>query len=168
MSLASGFTRRETMNLTSATSNQLQYLERANLVIPERIGKSRKPIVLYSWEQVLEIRAIKNLRDQVSLQAIRKVIEFLNDSGFDDTLRDKQLVVINDDVFWVRIDWKDFSEKMPKALKVASKKNKDIGQYMLTVIPNLISIVNEIWEIAENSNVVDFEAFKSRAKHKAA
>lgn len=168
MGLASGFTRRETMSLTGSTSNQLQYLERSGLITPERIGKSRKPIVLYSWEQVLEIRAIKNLRDEISLQAIRKVIAFLDESGFDDTLRDKQLVVIDDDVFWVRIDWQDFSQKMPKTLKVASKKNKDVGQYTLTVIPNLISLVNEIWQTAEKSDAIDFEDFKARAKHKAA
>ncbi len=164
MSVIEGFTRRETLELTGTTSNRLQYLERKGLVIPQRIGKSRKPTVIYSWEQVLEIRAIKHLRQEISLQTVRKIINFLDKSGFDDSLRDKQLIVIDDEVFWVQQDWKDFPEKMPSALKVAGNKGKDIGQYVLLVIPPLSEIVNEVWEAAEKSPVVDFESFKQRAK----
>jgi DNA-binding transcriptional MerR regulator len=118
MSLIEGFTRRETLALTETTSNRLQYLERVGLVIPERIGATSKPTVLYAWEQILEIRAIKNLRQEASLQTVRKIIKFLDDSGLDDTLRNKQLIVVDNDVFWVRADWKDFSEQMPAALKL--------------------------------------------------
>jgi len=74
------------------------------------------------------------------------------------------LVAINDDVFWIRQDWKDFSEQMPKALKVASKKGKGIGQYTLIVIPTLIEIVDEVWLAAQKSKVVDMESFRRRAK----
>jgi DNA-binding transcriptional MerR regulator len=164
MSVIEGFTRRETLDLTGTTSNRLQYLERSGLVIPQRIGKSRKPTVIYSWEQVLEIRAIKHLRQEISLQTVRKIINFLDKSGFDDSLRDKQLIIIDDDVFWVQQDWKDFPENMPSALKVAENKGKDVGQYVLLVIPPLSEIVNEVWEAAEKSNVVDLESFRQRAK----
>lgn len=164
MSLIEGFTRRETLELTGTTSNRLQYLERARLVIPQRIGKSRKPTVLYSWEQILEIRAIKHLRREVSLQTVRKIVQFLDESGFDDSLSDKQLVVINDEVFWIRQDWTDFPDKMPSAVKVAGENGKDIGQYVLLVIPSLSDIVKEVWKVAECSDVVDFESFKQRAK----
>jgi DNA-binding transcriptional MerR regulator len=164
MSVIEGFTRRETLELTGTTSNRLQYLERSGLVIPKRIGKSRKPTVIYSWEQVLEIRAIKHLRQEISLQTVRKIINFLDKSGFDDSLRDKQLIVIDDEVFWVQQDWNDFPEKMPSTLKVAGNKGQDVGQYVLLVIPPLSEIVNEVWEAAEKSQVVDFESFKQRAK----
>jgi DNA-binding transcriptional MerR regulator len=164
MVIIEGFTRRETQELTGTTSNRLQYLERSQLVIPHRIGKSRKPTVIYTWEQVLEIRAIKNLRQEISLQTVRKIISFLDESGFDDNLRDKQLIVIDDDVIWIQQDWKDFPEKIPPALKVTGKNCKDVGQYMLLVIPPLSEIVNEVWAVAEKSNVVDFDSFKQRAK----
>ncbi|MBW4660998.1 MAG: helix-turn-helix domain-containing protein [Drouetiella hepatica Uher 2000/2452] len=168
MSLIEGFTRQETLALTGTTSNRLQYLERANLIIPERVGSAQKPTVLYTWEQILEIRAIKNLRQQASLQTVKKIIEFLDKSGFDDTLRDKQIVVIDEEAFWVRTDWADFHEQMPKALKVASKKKKDLGQYVLIVIPPLIDIVNEVWEAAKNSaNIINFPSFEARAKASA-
>ena len=74
MNLLEGFTRRETIALIGTTSNRLQYLERAELIIPKRIGISKKPTVLYTWEQILEIRAIKNLRQEVSLQTIKKIM----------------------------------------------------------------------------------------------
>jgi DNA-binding transcriptional MerR regulator len=164
MTIIEGFTRRETIDLAETTSNRLQYLERVGLVVPQRIERSSQPTVIYSWEQLLEIRAIKNLRQEISLQTVRKIVDVLNKYGFDDRLRDKQLVAINDDVFWIRQDWEDFSKQMPKALKVASKKGKGIGQYTLIVIPTLIEVVDEVWLAAEKSKVVDMESFRKRAK----
>ncbi len=164
MSLIEGFTRPETLALTATTSNRLQYLELKKLVVPQRIGKSRKPTVIYTWEQILEVRAIKHLRQEISLQTVRKIVEFLNKSGFDDSLRDKQLVVIDDDVFWIQQDWQDFPEKMPSALKVIGGNVRGVGQYILLVIPALTEIVNEIWETAKTSEVIDFDSFKQRAK----
>lgn len=166
MAIIQGFTRRETLDLTATTSNRLQYLERCQLVVPQRISKSRRPTVIYTWEQVLEIRAIKNLREVISLQTVRKIIKFLDESGFDDSLRDKQLVVIDEEVIWVQQDWKDFADQLPSVLKVAGHKNKDVGQYLLVVIPPLYQIVNEVWLAAEKSTVVHFESFKQRAKAK--
>lgn len=167
MGVIEGFTRRETLDLTETTSNRLQYLERIGLIVPERVGNSSKPTVIYTWEQVLEIRAIKNLRQEISLQTLRKIVDVLNKYGFDDSLRDKQIVAIDQDVFWIRRDWSDFFEQMPKALKVASKKGKDIGQYTLIVIPTLIDIVDEIWAAAEKSKVINIESFMKRAKAKS-
>jgi DNA-binding transcriptional MerR regulator len=164
MAIIDGFTRTETLALTETTSNRLQYLEKARLITPQRIGKSRKPTVVYTWEQVLEIRAIKHLRQEVSLQTVRQLVNFLNESGFDDSLRNKQLVVIDDEVFWIRLDWQDFPEKMPSAVKVAGSEGKSVGQYILLVIPTLNKIVDEVWKAARASEIVDFESFKERAK----
>ncbi|EAZ90281.1 MerR family transcriptional regulator [Crocosphaera chwakensis] len=165
MSLIQGFTRQETLALTDTTSNQLQYLERQKLVIPQRIGKSRKPTVIYSWEQILEIRAIKHLRRKnVSSQMIKKIIKFLDKSGVDESLRDKHLIVINNEVFWVQQDWSDLQQKIPTIVKIAGKDNANIGQYMLLVIPIFSDIVQEVWKAAKNSELIDFESFKERAK----
>ncbi|NMF64698.1 MerR family transcriptional regulator [Brasilonema octagenarum UFV-E1] len=166
MSQMMGFTRKETMQLTGCTSSRLAYLEKVGLIIPYRYGtNSGRPTVVFSWEQLLEIRAIRNLRQEdVSLQTVRKIIEFLDQSEYDNRLRNKQLVVVEDEVFWIEQDWSDFGANMPTALKVASKKNKGIGQYVLLVIPPLIDIVKDIWEAAQNSRVIDFQSFKERAK----
>ncbi|MEH2046082.1 MerR family transcriptional regulator [Nostoc sp.] len=166
MSQLTGFTRKETMQLTGCTSSRLAYLEKVGLIIPYRYGTNAgRQTVIFSWEQLLEIRAIRNLRQEdVSLQTVTKIIKFLDQSGYDNSLRNKQLVIVGDEVFWIEQDWSDFGHNMPAALKVASKNNKGIGQYVLLVIPALIDIVNEIWEIAQNSKVIDFYSFKERAK----
>ena len=160
MAVMEGFTRQETLALTESTSNRLQYLDRTGLVIPHRYGNPKKPTVIYTWEQVLEIRAIKNLRKEISLQTVRKIIDFLDQSGFDDSLRDKKIVVLDEEVYWVMPDWSD----MPRVMKVASKDNKELGQFVLVVIPPLVSVVEEVWQAAQTSGVINFESFKQRAK----
>ncbi|BAZ36888.1 hypothetical protein NIES4101_28080 (plasmid) [Calothrix sp. NIES-4101] len=162
MTFIDGFSRQETIALGGTTSNRLQYLERTGLIIPKRYGNTRKPTVIYSWEHVLEIRAIKNLRREISLQTVRRIINFLDREGFEEKLRDKKLIVLDDEVYWIMSDWSDF----PKVMKVADKRNRNIGQYMLITIPSLCEVVNEVWQAAEESEVIDFESFKQRAKVK--
>lgn len=159
-----GFTRKEAMESTGCTSNQLQSYERAKLVIPKRVEQSGRATVLYTRRQLLQLCAIKNLREKekISLQKIKAVIKFLDSHGFDTDLDNKQLVVLDDAVFWVRIDWEDFSTQMPKALKVASKKRKEVGQYMLLVIPPLINVAEEIIKAAKKSRVINVPSFMER------
>lgn len=155
-----GFTRQETLALTKTTSSRLAYLDRTEVVVPEKYGNSKKPTVIYSWGQVLEIRAINDLRQKISLQTVKKIVQFLDESGFDNNLRDKHLVVVNDEVDWVMPSWSD----MPRVMKVADKKNKGLGQFVLIVLPPLSDIIKEIWKNAQKSKVIDFESFKRRAK----
>jgi DNA-binding transcriptional MerR regulator len=155
-----GFTRQETLALTNTTSSRLAYLDRTGVVVPEKYGNSKKPTVIYSSKQVLEIRAINDLRQKISLQTVRKIVQFLDEGGFDTSLKDKHLVVVNDEVFWVMPDWSD----MPRIMKVAGKKNKGLGQFVLIVLPPISDIIKAVWENAKNSKVIDFESFKRRAK----
>lgn len=167
MSVIDQFTKRETMELTGATSNQLQYLERSGLVSPTRDWKEgkKKPEVYYTWEQTLKIRAIRNLREATSLQVIRRVIVFFEECQQNKAFRDKQIVVVNDEVFWIKPDWSDF-DKQISVLKVADERKKSIGQYTLIVIPALRDIIEEVWDTAETSNVINIEKFQRRAKDK--
>ena len=160
------FTRREVMELAGATSNQLQYLERRELVIPQRIwNDKKKPDVYYSWEQLLEIKAIRNLRENTSLQTIRKILSFFEKYQFRKTLKDKRIVAIDDEVFWIKEDWSDFGKKLI-ALKIADKQGKGIGQYTLLALPAFQEIVDEVWQTAERSNIINMESFRQRAKAK--
>jgi DNA-binding transcriptional MerR regulator len=163
-SLINGFTRKETIALTSCTSSRLAYLEKADLIVPQRIEAAGRPMVLFSWEQLLEIRAIKNLRKDISLQKVRKIVEFLNKEGYSDSLRDKKIVVINDEAYWVDLEL----ENLPGLImKVAGKNGEGLGQlgyYELIIVPSLRSMVDEVWESAQVSKIINFEAFKCRAK----
>jgi DNA-binding transcriptional MerR regulator len=156
-----GFTRQETIALTKTTSSRLAYLDRVGVVVPEKYGNTKKPMVIYSWEQVLQIRAINDLRKQVSLQAIREIIQSLEKNGYDSSLWDKHLVTVNGEIHWVMPDWSD----IPKVMQLASKKNKSgFGQLVLVAIPTLNDIVKAVWHAAKTSKVIDFESFRRRAK----
>lgn len=164
MTIIDKFTRKEVMELAGATSNQLQYLERSGLIVPTRIWEGKKkPEVYYNWEQVLEIRAIRSLRSTTSLQVIRKILEFFERYEIDKNLRSKQIVVINEEVFWVKSDWSDLGRQI-SALKVADKQGKGIGQYTMLIVPAFKDIVDEVWDIAEKSNIINLEDFKKKAK----
>ncbi|MDZ7952441.1 MerR family transcriptional regulator [Nostoc sp. DedQUE09] len=152
------------MELTGATSNQLQYLERSGLIKPMREWKGKKkPNVYYNWQQILEVRVIRNLRKTTSLQVIRKILDFFEGYKIDKSLRDKQIIAINEEVFLIDCDWSNFAERI-SALKLADRGGKGIGQYTLLVVPALRDIVNEIWDVAERSKIIAIEDFKSRAK----
>ncbi|MEO1094594.1 MAG: MerR family transcriptional regulator [Cyanobacteria bacterium J06638_28] len=155
-----GFTRQETLALTQTTSSRLAYLDRTSVVVPQKYGNPKKPTVIYTWEQLLEIRTITNLRKQISLQMVRKLVQFLDQHGLDATLHDKHLVATPSEVFLVMPDWSD----MPHVMKVADREGEGLGQLVLLVLPPLSTTIQEIWNAAQNSNLVDFESFKQRAK----
>lgn len=171
MAIIDQFTRRETMELTGATSNQLQYLERSGLIKPVREWNGKKkPDVYYNWLQILEIRAIRNLRETTSLQVIRMILEYFEEYQINKSFSDKQIVAINEEVFWIECNWSDFAQTI-SAVKVADKRGRGIGQYALLVVPTLRDIIDEVWNVAKNSKIIDIENFKRRAKtqpHQAA
>lgn len=155
-----GFTRQETLALTQTTSSRLAYLDRTHVVVPQKYGNPKKPTVIYTWEQLLEIRTIANLRKQISLQMVRKLVAFLDEYGLDPKLHNKPLVATADEVFLVMPDWSD----MPQVMKVADRSGEGVGQLVLLVLPPLNTVIEEIWDAARNSKVVAFESFKQRAK----
>ncbi|MGF1460282.1 MAG: hypothetical protein ACFBSG_14810 [Leptolyngbyaceae cyanobacterium] len=155
-----GFTRQETLALTQTTSSRLAYLDRTGVITPAKYGNPKKPTVIYTWEQVLEIRTIANLRKQISLQMVRKLVDFLDQHGLDTTLHDKHLVATPNEVFLVASDWSD----MPHVMKVADREGTGLGQLVLMVLPPLNTVIHDIWQAAADSNVIDFDSFKQRAK----
>jgi DNA-binding transcriptional MerR regulator len=155
-----GFTRQETLALTQITSSRLAYLDRTQVVVPEKYGNPKKPTVIYRWEQLLEIRTIANLRKQISLQMVRRLVAFLDTHGLDATLHDKHLVTTPDEVFLVNPDWSD----LPQVMKVADRQDQGVGQLVLLVLPPLNTVIADLWRAAETSKVVDFDSFKQRAK----
>ena len=155
-----GFTRQEAIALTQTTSSRLAYLDRMEIVVPQKFGNPKKPTVIYTWEQVLEVRAIHDLRQQTSLQMVRKVVEFLDEHGLNPTLHDKHLVVAHGEVFLVMPDWSD----LPQVMKVGDRQNRGVGQMVMLVLPPLTHIIEDVWHAAATSTVVDFESFKQRAK----
>lgn len=156
------FTRRETQVLTRTAPSRLDYLAKTGIVTPTKVIQANRTQLYYSWDQLLEIRAINHLRQQSSLQTVRKVVSFLDACGLERSLRDKHLVVMENEVAWVMPDWAE----APRAMWVTHKSRRHVGQLVLVAMPSLINFVNELWEAAEASEIIDFERFKRRAQHR--
>lgn len=150
------FTRRETQVLTRSSPSRLVYLEKTGIIVPHRAESA----LFYTWEQVLEIRAINQLRRQVSFQTIRKVVQFLDEHGFDRSLRDKLLITANGEVNWIV----PFSSAAPQVIQVVGKCRCPAGQLLLTAFPQLLGLVDELGKGTKVAKVIDFETFRRKVR----
>lgn len=151
------FTRREAQRLTRSSSSRLTYLAKTGIVVPERSGTASRPVLLYSWEQILELRAINHLRRQISFQTIRKVVQFLDEHGFEPSLRDKLLIALDGEVSWVL----PFHRSGPQVIQVVGKRHCPAGQLLLTTIPQLIGRVDGLSRLLKPAKVADFERWQA-------
>lgn len=133
--------------------------ESVDLITPIRIGNSAKPTVIYTWEQLICIRAIRDFRQEVSLDITRKIVIFLLEKRFDEALYRKRLVAINDQVFWVEEDWSD----LPKIMASLCKKGK-LHSYVISVIATLPEIIEQIYQVAKVEYTTNISSFLDRAK----
>lgn len=152
------FTRRETIILTRTSSARLAYLARTGIVVPRPGTGEDARQVYYTWEQILELRAIRHLRRQVSLQMIRKILAFLEGAGGDRLLHNKHLIIADGEVHWVQAR----ADHAPQVVQVAARSDRHVGQLKLTTLPALMNFADEVWETARCSKVIDFESFRQR------
>lgn len=151
--MASGFTRQEAIAMTGVSSGRLSYLDRTGLVMPEKFG-DKHPVVVYSDQQILQIKIIDRLREKLSLQEIRKVIDFLQKQDYKPSLFKCNLVFIGEQLYLIE-NWEEFGTTVLKA----SGKNK--GQVVIHQVGTLSEVITELRREAEKRNVLDF---KKRAK----
>lgn len=148
--MASGFTRQETLSLTGITSGRLSYLDETELVKPEKFGNPKHPKVIYSWEQILQLKIIDRLREKLSLQEIRKVIEFLKARDYKPSLFTCNLVFIGSQLYLIE-DWQEFGTLVLQA----SGKNK--GQVVVHEIGAIGEVFSDLKKEAEKHHVLDFD-----------
>lgn len=151
------FTRRETVILTRTSPTRLAYLSRIGVIVPIAGEGAEAKQSYYTWEQILELRAIRRLRHQVSLQMIRKILAFLEGSGCG-ALHDKHLVIEDGAIHWVQ----SRANKDPQVVQVAARADRHVGQFKLVPLPSLIHFADDGWEPTYRSKVVDFESFRQR------
>jgi DNA-binding transcriptional MerR regulator len=152
------FTRRETVILTRTSSARLTYLAKTGIVVPIAGADNTAQKAYYTWEQILELRAIRHLRRQVSLQMIRKVLAFLEGTG-GGALHDKHLVIEDGVIHWVR----SRGNTAPQVVQVAARADRHVGQLNLVTLPSLMNFADDVWETARSAKVIDFESFRQRA-----
>lgn len=154
------FTRRETLLLTRSSSSRLNYLERNGIIVPQRFSDRCRPEVSYTWEQILEIRAINKLRRQTSFQTIRKILAFLDEHGIERSLRTKQFLVTPDSVSWIR----SRLSGAPEIVQIVGKSNRHAGQLLLTALPPWASLLEDVWDVTKTAKVIDFQRFKQKVE----
>ena len=152
------FTRRETVILTHTSPSRLAYLARIGVVVPKGDENDVTQPASYSWEQILELRAIRHLRRQTSLQMIRKILAFLEGTEGDRTLHNKHLIVAEGEVTWVQTR----PDVGPQVVQVADKANRHVGQLQLMALPPFNNVANDLWKKTRRPKVVPLDRFRHR------
>ncbi|MEO8893283.1 MAG: MerR family transcriptional regulator [Coleofasciculaceae cyanobacterium] len=147
--MTNGFTRQETIAITGVKSGRLSYLDKTGLVTPEKEGNHKHPKVIYNWEKVLQIKIIERLRENLSLQEIRKILDFLQKRGYSPSLFRCKLVFIDKQLYLIE-NWEKFGNLVLKA----SGTNK--GQIVIHEIGAIGEILSELREEAERNHILDF------------
>lgn len=149
------FTRRETVVLTRTSSSCLNYLARTGLVVPVCLQHNRGSRLYYSWEQILQLRTIRQLRRKTSLQMIRKILTFFESQAGDRSLYNKHLLVNEDNISWIHRG-ELAADSLPQVVQVAARSNQHIGQLALTLAPAMAHSGKTV-ALSSQSNVVDFK-----------
>jgi DNA-binding transcriptional MerR regulator len=135
--------------MTGISSGKLSYLDRTGLVVPKKFG-DKHPVVVYSWQQILQLKIIDRLREKLSLQEIRKVIDFLQQQDYKPSLFTCNLVFIGEQLYLLN-DWEDFGTRVLEA----SGKNK--GQIVVHQVGTLAEVISELRREALHQRVLDFD-----------
>lgn len=101
MTVKQGFRTSEVAKLTGLTRRQLDHWDRTGLFGPSLApAEGRGTARFYSFQDLVQLRVAKELREAgVSLQALRKVVEYLRKAGgLDVPLAEARLVVSGSDV----------------------------------------------------------------------
>jgi DNA-binding transcriptional MerR regulator len=157
------FPRRHVVSLARSSPGRLAYLEKTGIVVPQRVGQPPKTEVVYSWEQILEIRAISRLRQHLSFQTIRKILQYFEDHGFGRSLRDKQFLITCHSVSWVR----SAPRVAPQIVQLTSRNSHPMGQYLLTFLDTTEALEPANLPVLTSpdlANVVDLEAFRQKIR----
>jgi DNA-binding transcriptional MerR regulator len=156
-----GFSKLEVEALTGLTFHKLTYLDRAEILKPDRtfLPGKKQATLTYSWSKVLELRAIAALREDTTLQSIRKLIAFLDEYCDDPRLSSKRVMIYNGEIYWIEPDFVD----LPGLMVATSKNPGQLSHYELSILPDLRG---EIIKAAKESNIVDFESFLERSNLK--
>ncbi|MBE9113734.1 MerR family transcriptional regulator [Nodosilinea sp. LEGE 07298] len=156
------FPRRHAIVLARSSLGRLAYLEKTGIIVPQRAGHPPRLEILYSWEQILEIRAISRLRQHLSFQTIRKILQYFDDHGVGRTLRDKHLVISHHGVSWVQPN----TTATPQVIHLVSYGGSFMGQFVLVPVEADASDLGLSRGIAgpPPPKVVDLEHFRQKVR----
>ena len=145
-----GFTRQEALTLTGLTSGKLTYWDKTGLVSPEKIGNPKHPTVIYSWQQLLQLKLISRLRERLSLQEIRKVLDFLTSHRYNPSIFNCHLVFVGSQLYLI-----ENLETFGTIVLEASGKNK--GQIVIQEIGTISEVIQSLVQEAHEQHIENFD-----------
>jgi hypothetical protein len=148
--MTTGFTRQETLKLTGITSGKLAYLDEIGMVSPRKIGNPKRPKVIYSIDQVIDLMVFSKLRDRLSFREVCKVVQFIRGRNYSQYLFYSPLAYINGELF-VITSWEAFG------LKVLATAKECKGRVAIKDCGVIGDVFAETRENADRGNVLDFE-----------
>ena len=154
------FSRRHAAVLARSSPGRLAYLEKTGVIVPQRAGQPPRLEVLYSWEQILEIRAISRLRQHLSFQTIRKILQYFDDHGVGRTLRDNHLVISRQGVSWV----KPGATTAPQIIHLVGHGCSPMGQFVLAPLDATDVAFPHPLAAATTAKVIDIEHFRHKVR----
>jgi hypothetical protein len=168
--LLTGFTRQEVIALTSCDANGLAYLEKTGVVNPSRFGSKKKPTVIYSWEQMIAVQLVGELRGTMPASAIKTFALDLAQQDVDNWFQSNCAIIAGDQVLWVELSSSSHVSKTNAGkvfLAIAAKNRSKITKHSFWVVPALSQVVAQLWAAAKESPAIDFLSFQKRAKVKS-
>lgn len=152
------YTRQEAIKLSGLTSSRVSYLDSTGVVRPYKVGSSLKPTCLYSWEQILELRTIALITEDVTLQELRKTVKYLKACEQDGSLHEKILMSANRVSYWIL----DKPGEIEKVILQISASNPGQNIVINTLLP-MSNVITDVWKRAKENNI---DKFEERAKTK--
>jgi len=162
--LISGFTTKEVVDLTKVNPNSLRYWLENKILEPQKIpvGKGTRNTYLYSFSQLVEVKAIMSLRKNVTVKTIRAVKNFITERFETSNISDKPIIVLNNgDKSEVYLQGEERFLTQITGLNVGQITHMD-----LIFIPSINTHILEIVKTVKrnDSKSVDLINFRARVK----
>lgn len=162
--LYTGFTTNEVIAITGVTNHSLKYWYDQKIILPSKLplGTGKRNARLYSFSQILEMKAIKSLRSKVSVRTIKALQTFLHKHFDDKSIANKDLIAIETEGK-CQIFWKEDQEWF---VQLTGKNAGQVTHAELVIIPSLDRHLTEVIESvkAGDCETLDFDTFKQRIK----
>jgi len=92
--------------IAGISMRRLRYWDSTDVVSPtlKRQMSPRNTVMLYSFQDTLELLVAARLRDKLSLQHIRRIVSYLRGEGYEQPLRQLTFVTLGDEVYFQHPD----------------------------------------------------------------
>ncbi|MFN4886924.1 MAG: hypothetical protein ACK47D_10020 [Pseudanabaena sp.] len=165
--LVLGFSTQQVMALTGVSYGALTYWKDQQIIEPLKVplGSGKRNSYFYSFPQLVEVKAVMALRENVSTKTIRAVKNFISDNFEDPNIANKPLIVLTcNDKCQVFLQGDD-----RYLMQITGQNVGQITHLDLILIPSLKTQINELKEAVKSGKCesIDMQAFKARLTTKA-